>query len=376
MDSSPLVFETWREQMLAAAAVEDRPVLADELLRLWDPSRPEATLFRGVTTNPPLSLAALRDDPGRWIDWMRTYRDSHPSAGEEQVYWAVYKEVVRNGAAALAPLFEASGYRYGHVSAQVDPRHLHDAARMLSEAEDLSRIAPNVMIKVPGTSQGMTVLRELTRRGISTNCTLAYTVSQFVAVAEHVQAGLLDARAAGVDLTGWRSVVTDMCARWEKMSEFEASAAEQGIKLTPEDIRWGGIAIFKQAVRVFRHRAYSSKMLLCSVRTGPEVDGVRRCWHLEHTAGADAVFTLPPSFLTDLMHTCEGLAFRPRIWEDPPHNRMAKLSGVPYFQRALDPAGIAEEAFDEIPALRSTAREFADATEQMVAFVREHLTSE
>ncbi|MGP0050118.1 MAG: hypothetical protein ACLPZR_14885, partial [Solirubrobacteraceae bacterium] len=51
-DSSPLVIETWRAKMLAGAAPEDRADLAEELLRLWDPDKPEATLFRGVTTNP------------------------------------------------------------------------------------------------------------------------------------------------------------------------------------------------------------------------------------------------------------------------------------------------------------------------------------
>ncbi|MGZ6569255.1 MAG: transaldolase family protein [Solirubrobacteraceae bacterium] len=372
-DSSPLVFETWREQMLSAAAPEDRPALADELLRLWDPDRPAATLFRGVTTNPPLSLAALRDDPARWIAWLRTYRQSHPEADEEQAFWAVYKEVVRNGAAALMPLHEASGYRYGHISAQVDPRHAHDASQMLTEALDLASIACNVMIKVPGTSEGMTVLRELTARGIATNTTLAYTVSQFVAAAERVQAGLLTARAAGVDLTGWRSVITDMCARWENAPEFDASATEHGVELTPEDRRWGGIAIFKQALRVFRQRAYPSKMLLCSIRIGPEVDGVQRCWHLEHVAGAEAVFTLPPAFLTDFVHTGEHLTFRSRAAELAPEDRMAKLSAVPYFQSAHDPAGIPVEQFNNIPSLRSTAREFGAATEQMVAFVRESL---
>jgi transaldolase len=372
-DSSPLVFETWREQMLAAAAPDDRPALADELLRLWDPDRPEATLFRGVTTNPPLSLAALRDDPARWIAWLRAYRQSHSEADEEQAFWAVYKEVVRNGAAALTPLHEASGYRYGHISAQVDPRHLHDAGQMLTEAVDLARIAPNVMIKVPGTTEGMTVLQELTARGIATNTTLAYTVSQFVAAAEHVQAGLLEARAAGVDLTHWRSVVTDMCVRWENAPEFDASAAEHGVELTPEDKRWGGVAIFKQALRVFRQRAYPSKMLLCSIRVGPEVDGVQRCWHIEHAAGAEAVFTLPPVFLTDFLHVCDGLSFQSRAAEPAPPDRMAKLSAVPYFQAAHDPAGIPVEEFNDIPSLRSTAREFGGATEKMVAFVRENL---
>jgi transaldolase len=86
---------------------------------------------------------------------------------------------------------------------------------MLRQAYDLAALSPNVMVKVPGTREGTPVLRELTRRGIATNCTLAYTVPQFVAVAEQVQAGLREARTNDVDLTGWRSVVTHMSARWE-----------------------------------------------------------------------------------------------------------------------------------------------------------------
>ena len=57
-DSSPLVFETWRAQMIEAAAPGDRERVTEELRRLWDPDDPTATLFRGGTTNP----AAL---PGR-----------------------------------------------------------------------------------------------------------------------------------------------------------------------------------------------------------------------------------------------------------------------------------------------------------------------
>jgi transaldolase len=158
-DSSPLVFETWRTAMLEAAAPEDRLELAEELLRLWDPEHPETTLFRGVTTNPPLSLAAIRDDPSRWAAWIGSYHASQPDASVEDMFWALYKEIVRLGAAALTPLYESSGYRYGHISAQVDPRSAFDTNAMLRQAYDLAGLTPNVMVKVPGTREGMPVLR-------------------------------------------------------------------------------------------------------------------------------------------------------------------------------------------------------------------------
>jgi transaldolase len=372
-DSSPLVFETWRAQMLDAAAPADRLELAAALLRLWDPENPAATLFRGVTTNPPLSLAAMRDDPSRWAAWIGSYQADHPSATEEELFWALYKEIVTLGAEAFEPLYSATGYRYGHISAQVDPRCAFDTDEMLRQALELAALRPNVMIKVPGTREGIPVLRELTRRGIATNCTLSYTVPQFVAVAEAVQAGLIEARASDTDLTGWKSVVTDMSARWENSPEFAAQGCESGVELSDEDRRWASIAVFKQAQRIFRQRAYPSKMLLCSVRMGPVVDGVEGCWHLEHTAGADAVFTLPPSFLTELIQRCGTLSFTTRIWDQVPSEVMARLRKVGYFNAGYEPDGIPAEEFNDIPALQSTHREFSKATEQMVSFAREQV---
>jgi transaldolase len=372
-DSSPLVFETWREQMIQAAAPERRGAVTEQLARLWDPDRPEVTEFRGATTNPPLSLAAMRHDPDRWAAWIRDYRSAHPGADVEAVFWALYLEIVRLGAERLRPLFDSSGRRYGHLSGQVDPRSAFDSDTMLRQALDIAAIAPNVMVKIPGTTAGLPVLRELSRRGIPTNCTSAYTVPQFIAVAENVQAGILEARSAGVDLTGWKSVVTDMSARWENAPEFEAQAKSVGVDLSPEDRRWAGVAVFKHAQRVFRQRAYPSKMLICSVRVGPTVDGVERCWHLEHTAGADAVFTLPPAFLTDFIQKCGSLEFQPRIWEDIPVDVMARLRRVPYFNEGYDVDGSTVGEFDAMPALQGTYREFSKATEEMVTFVRERM---
>jgi transaldolase len=372
-DSSPLVYKSWTGRMLANAAPEKKPVLTEQLRRLYDLENPTATLFRGVTTNPPLSLAVINDNPDYWGAWIDEYNAAHPAESVEQVFWSLYKEIVRHGAEAFRPVFESSGYRYGHISGQVDPRFAFDADTMLPQALELSALAPNVMIKIPGSAQGIPVLRELTARGIPTNCTLAYTVPQFVAVAEAVQAGLLEARINGVDLTRWKSVVTYMSARWENMPEFVEQGAQAGLKLTLEDRRWAGVAIFKHAYRIFRARAYPSKMLICSLRLGPVVDGIQHVWHLEETAGADAIFTCPPVFLTDLFKQADHIEFEPRIWNDIPEDVKARLRRVPYFTRAYEVDGLTPAEFNTLPPLVSTYREFSAATENMIAFVRERM---
>ncbi|MCU0488309.1 MAG: hypothetical protein MUE67_05075 [Anaerolineales bacterium] len=372
-DSSPLVYPAWMKKMVDSAPDERKESLKQELLRLYDPEKPENTLFRGVTTNPPLSLAAMQHDPERWSAWIKEYALAHPGSGVEDVFWALYKEIVRLGALAFAPVFEKSGYLYGYLSGQVDPRRFFDQEIMLNQALDLSALAPNVMIKIPGTSQGLQVLRELTRRGISTNCTAAYTVPQFVQVAEAVQAGLSEARANGVDLTRWRSVITYMSTRWENAVEFEADARAAGVELTPELRRLAGVAIFKQAQRIIRSRAYPSKMLICSVRLGPVVDGRMHCWHLEETAGADAVFTLPPNYLTELFTQANDLEFEARIWKSIPAEALEQLHKIPYFVRSFQPDGWLVEEFNTLPPLQSTFKEFSGATEKMVAFVAERM---
>jgi transaldolase len=369
-DSSPLVYQSWANKLVAQAPEDQQVELAAQLKRLYDPQNPGATLFGGVTTNPPLSLAAMQENPPRWTAWIADYLTQHPGAEVSEVFWELYKEIVRLGAETYRPVFERSDFAQGYLSGQVDPRQFFDEEVMLKMALEVRAQGPNVMVKIPGTNEGVHVLRELTARGIPTNCTAAYNVPQFVAVAEAVQAGLLEARAKGVDLKHWRSVVTDMSARWENVPEFAASAEAAGVPLSADDRRWAGVAIFKQAYKIFRERAYPSKMLICSVRMGPTVDGVLRTWHLEETAGANAVFTLPPPYLTELFQQGSHLQFSNRIWEPIPSEVMNRLVCIPYFRESFDPDGLRPEQFNTIPALLSTYKEFSGATEKMVDFVR------
>ncbi|GAI11235.1 unnamed protein product, partial [marine sediment metagenome] len=168
------------------------------------------------------------------------------------------------------------------------------------QALELAAQNPNVMIKCPGTAKGICLLRRLTAMGFATNCTLAFTLPQFVSVMDAVQSGLAEAKTNQVNMYRWRSVTTHMSARYEERQAFDESAAEVGVKLTLEDKRWAGIAIFRKAYKVAKRRGYPGKMLFCSMRPGPIVDGVEHIWHLEQIAGGRMVFTCPPDILTKM----------------------------------------------------------------------------
>ena len=64
-DSSPVIFNNWCKKILEKAGTQDREELSRQFARMYDENNPKAQLFRGVTTNPPLSLQAIQDDPVR-----------------------------------------------------------------------------------------------------------------------------------------------------------------------------------------------------------------------------------------------------------------------------------------------------------------------
>jgi transaldolase len=332
-------------------------------------------LFRGVTTNPPLSGAVVKDDPGFWRELSIELKRKNPNASTHQIWWMVYKEVVKRGAEKYLGVFRQSGYKHGFISGQVDPRDYENEAAMKEQALELAALATNVMIKVPGTLQGLSVLKFLTSKGIATNCTLAFVLPQFVAVAKAVKEGLETARRNKVDLSKWRSVITSMTARYEAMGNFEKESASLGIPLVEEDIRWAGIAIFQKAMHYLADNKYPSKMLICSMRMGPVVNGKTHIWHFEKLAGAPAVFTCPPKFIDQVDGTGDGLEFRPDGWKEQiPQKYLDKLNKFRYFREAYDPEGIEPPMFNTHPATIATAKEFGKATDEMEKFVEASLS--
>jgi transaldolase len=282
----------------------------------------------------------------------------------------IYKEVVKRGAEKYLGVFRQSGYKYGFISGQVDPRDYENEEAMKEQALELSALATNVMIKIPGTLQGLNVLKFLTSKGISTNCTLAFVLPQFVAVAKAVKEGLETAKKNKVDLSKWRSVITSMTARYEAMGHFQKESESLGIKLAEEDIRWASLAIFKKAMSYLTDNKYPSKMLICSMRMGPVVNGKTHIWHFEKLAGAPAVFTCPPKFIEQVDEIGAGLEFDPSGWKEPiPQKFLEKLNKFQYFREAYDPNGIEPPMFNTHPATIATAKEFSNATNDMEKFV-------
>ena len=370
-DSSPVIFENWCKKILEKADSHDRDRLRAQFKRMYDRDNPMSQLFRGVTTNPPLSLQAIQDNPSYWEKVAKDILAENPDLNKEGLFWKLYKTVVKRGSDMYLPLFEASNYKEGFLSGQVDPRSVFDKDAMIRQAEEIATINPNVMIKVPGSKQGYEVIEYLTARGIPTNNTLTFVLPQLVDCANSVKRGLETAKKNGVDLSKWRSVITHMEGRFGNLGGLKDFAAEKGIELSDGEIRLAELAIFKKAYKYLKDNDLPSKMLSCSLIVGPAVDGQDRIWHLEEKAGADIVVTCPPTFIDKVLFLpgVEKIRFeKDRILQEIPEELMDKLMRVPYFERGYSADGYSRDEYNTHPALQKTAEQFSKATEDMVAF--------
>jgi transaldolase len=370
-DSSPVIFENWCKKLLDKADPADQDLLKTQFKRMYDRENPLNQLFRGVTTNPPLSLQAIQDDPAYWEKVAKDIMVENPGLDKEGLFWELYKTVVKRGSEMYLPLFEASGYKEGYLSGQVDPRSVFDKDAMIKQAEEIAAINPNVMIKVPGSKQGYEVIEYLTARGIPTNNTLTFVLPQLVDCANSVKRGLETAKKNGVDLSKWRSVITHMEGRFGNLGGLKDFAKEKGIDLSDGEIRLAELAIFKKAYKYVKENDLPSKMLSCSLIIGPTVDGENRIWHLEEKAGVDVVVTCPPSFIDKVLFLpgVEKIVFeKDRILQDIPADLMDKLMRVPYFEKGYAVDGYTRDEYNTHPALQRTAEQFSKATEEMVEF--------
>ncbi len=86
-DSSPLVFNQWANKMVNAAEPSRQAILKDQLSRLYNMDHPAESLFRGCTTNPPLSWAVVQNDPKYWAEWVAQQNQTHPELNQKQLAW-------------------------------------------------------------------------------------------------------------------------------------------------------------------------------------------------------------------------------------------------------------------------------------------------
>lgn len=166
----------------------------------------------GVTTNPSIFAAALRDG--------ESYAEqvSQLAAAGTDVDSAIIEittEDVRRACDVMRPVYDATGGIDGRVSIEVSPLLANDTDGTTAEAKALwAKVdRPNAMIKIPATVEGLPAITEAIASGISVNVTLIFSLPRYREVINAYLTGLEQALERGNDLQSIHSVASFFVSR-------------------------------------------------------------------------------------------------------------------------------------------------------------------
>jgi transaldolase len=215
----------------------------------------------GGTSNPVIVSQAVKNNPELCLPVLERLIAEHPHDTEDDLAWRLIHALGIRSAQELEPVFHATRGEKGFLSMQVNPKFYPDWTRMVEQATGLAELAPNIAIKVPATAAGLQAMEELTARGIRVNATVSFTVPQALAVADALERGL---RRAGAAARSVRPYITLMIGRVD--DHLKRVAEREKIATTSGVLDWAGIAVFKEAHRLFRHSGRPGILLAAAYR--------------------------------------------------------------------------------------------------------------
>ena len=177
----------------------------------------------GITSNPAIFAAAI-DGSDAYDEQIREL------AGDGMDTLALYESLaiddIRAAADLLRPTFDSNGGADGFVSLEVNPHLARDTDGTLDEAERLWRAVDrrNLMIKIPGTPEGLPAIEEALYRGVNINVTLLFSVDAYAEVMQAHLRALERRHAEGLALAGVSSVASFFLSRIDSTIDQQLDA--------------------------------------------------------------------------------------------------------------------------------------------------------
>lgn len=264
----------------------------------------------GQTSNPTIFEKALAE--GHAYDAQLAALDA--STSDREAFELVATTDVRAACDAFRVVYDRTDAVDGYVSLEVSPDLARDTAGTVAEARRLWQIVdrPNLMIKVPGTSEGADAIRQLIADGINVNVTLLFSIDAHARVIEAFIGGLEDRVAAGHSVARIASVASFFISRVDsaidkQLSTMAGAAPNAAAALLALQGR-AAIANAKLAYRLFS-ASFSGARWGALAALGAQVQ--RPLWaststknpayrdviYVEELIGANTVNTLPPATL-------------------------------------------------------------------------------
>jgi len=330
--------------------------------------------LRGMTSNPAIFEKAIADSSlyDDMLKQLASRKDLDATGKFEQI--AIRD--IQDAADTLRPVYQESNFRDGYVSLEVSPYLARKTKETIDEARRLWKAVnrENVMIKVPGTAEGLPAIRQLIGEGLNINITLLFAQEVYEEVAEAYVAGLEEVAKRGGNLKKIASVASFFISRIDTLVD---SLLDQKLKGTsdanPQDLLknlHGKVAIangkltYQRYQRIFsgpRWQALAAKgaqtQRVLWASTSTKNPNYRDVIYVEELIGPDTVNTMPPATIDAFR---DHGKLRNSLTED--------VSGAQKVMDDLARAGISiEEVTDKLTS--DGVKLFADAFDKLLAAV-------
>jgi len=270
--------------------------------------------LRGMTSNPAIFEKAITGST-LYADLLNSLR-SRTDLDAKGRYEILAIRDIQDAADFLRPVYESSSWRDGYVSLEVSPYLARDTKGTIEEARRLWKTVgrENVMIKIPGTTEGIPAFQQAISEGINVNVTLLFAQEVYVKVAEAYIAGVEQFGARGGDVSRMASVASFFISRIDSLVDSIIDARLKSSKdpLEQEQLKsvQGKVAIAngKQTYQKYQaifatdrwkvlaaKGAQTQRVLWASTST--KNPAYRDVLYVEELIGPDTVDTIPPATL-------------------------------------------------------------------------------
>ena len=272
---------------------------------------------RGLTSNPTIFDNALKTGDA-YDGQILSLKSKNLST--DQLFEELALQDIAAAADLLLPIFRQSRGIDGYVSIEVSPLLARDAEGTIKAAKRLfERLArPNIMIKIPGTPEGLPAVKAALESGINVNVTLLFSVENYVQVAQTYCEALRTRVSRGEKVDGVRSVASFFVSRVDTIvdSELEkiikdrpgSAQAQQAKALIGKFGVANSKLAYKRFEEIFRSARFADlKQAGAQVQrplwasTSTKNPNYRDVIYVEELIGTDTVNTLPQNTLEALI---------------------------------------------------------------------------
>jgi len=268
--------------------------------------------LRGMTSNPTIFEKAIVES--NYYSSLLKSLENRTDLDAGGRYEVLAIRDIQDAADALRCVYDSSKHRDGYVSLEVSPLLAHDTDRTLAEARRLWKAVgrENLMVKVPGTPEGIPAFQQLISEGINVNVTLLFAQEVYEKVAEAYIAGVEQLAARGGDVRKIASVASFFISRIDSAVDEQLNARIKTSKSPAEKADFeslvGKVAIangkqtYQRYLKLFgsdrwkklaAKGAQTQRVLWASTSTkNPKYSDVM---YVEELIGADTVDTIPPA---------------------------------------------------------------------------------